>query len=319
MSSNASGTILPASLLLLTYNHEGFVEAAARACLNQDCEPIEIIFSDDASTDATFEILSALAAQYDGPHKLTLRRNTTNLGISAHYNRLVALAMGDLLITAAGDDISMPNRVGRLLETWRKNDRPPLVSSGFQAITLKGDLAGEPNLGSDLSRWKTADAWCKKRPRVVGATHAFTKKLWTVFGPLNEDIHYEDQVMSLRSCCLGGGINIPEALILYREGGVSSAEPRDRKYEDKIAALKTRFSRQRAVYAQVRTDLKTMRLEDLWLGKVRRYWERADTGLWVIAHRDELQGHLYALFGHIRRSGLFWTLRLIYKVTCNTN
>ena len=113
-SPSGGATILPAARLPLKYNHEGFVEAAARACLNRDCEPIEIIFSDDASTDATFEILSALAAQYDGPHKLTLRRSTTNLGISAHYNCLVALAMGDLLITASGDDISMPNGVQRL-------------------------------------------------------------------------------------------------------------------------------------------------------------------------------------------------------------
>ena len=78
-----------ASLLLLAYNQERYAEEAARSCLAQESEPLEIVFSDDASSDRTHEILATIAAEYRGPHRVVVRRNETNLGITGHYNRLV--------------------------------------------------------------------------------------------------------------------------------------------------------------------------------------------------------------------------------------
>ena len=49
--------LFPASLILLTYNQQSSVAAAIKAALAQECVPIEIILSDDASSDGTFEIL----------------------------------------------------------------------------------------------------------------------------------------------------------------------------------------------------------------------------------------------------------------------
>ncbi len=102
------------SLLLLACNQQSTARAAALSCsLAQDCEPLEIVLSDDASTDATFAELQAAAADYRGPHRVRTRRNEVNLGIGAHYNRLIAETRGALLVTAAGDDISLPQRVQR--------------------------------------------------------------------------------------------------------------------------------------------------------------------------------------------------------------
>ena len=71
-----------ASLLLLAYNQERYVEEAARSCLAQECEPLEIVFSDDASSDRTHEILTAIAADYRGrraafPRSARRSRRTT--------------------------------------------------------------------------------------------------------------------------------------------------------------------------------------------------------------------------------------------------
>ena len=76
-----------ASLLLLSYNQEGTIRTAAQACLAQECEPIEIIFSDDASTDASFQILQEIGEAYRGPHQLKVQRNDSNFGIAGHYNQ----------------------------------------------------------------------------------------------------------------------------------------------------------------------------------------------------------------------------------------
>ena len=74
------------SLVLITYNQEAYVGEALAAVLAQDCEPMEIVVSDDHSTDATWEKITASLANYDGPHRIVLNRNRQNLGINLHFN-----------------------------------------------------------------------------------------------------------------------------------------------------------------------------------------------------------------------------------------
>ena len=106
------------SLVLLACNQEAWAADAAASVLAQACEPLEIVLSDDASTDGTFAVLAKAAGEYRGPHRVRARRNERNLGIGAHWNRLVAETSGALLVCAAGDDLSLPHRVARLAAAW---------------------------------------------------------------------------------------------------------------------------------------------------------------------------------------------------------
>ena len=45
------------SVVIITYNHEQFIRDAVRSAFEQTYEPLEIIFSDDFSSDRTFEII----------------------------------------------------------------------------------------------------------------------------------------------------------------------------------------------------------------------------------------------------------------------
>ncbi len=94
------------SLVLLAYNQESMVRDAVQSCFAQDCEPLEIVLSDDCSTDNTFEVLQQLANEYRGPHQVRARRNSGNVGIGEHYNQLLHATSGELLVTSAGDDFS---------------------------------------------------------------------------------------------------------------------------------------------------------------------------------------------------------------------
>jgi hypothetical protein len=57
---------------------------------------------------------------------------------------------------------------------------------------------------------------------VIGASHAFTHRLWERFGPFQHDLVEEDQVNTLRAICAGGASTIDEPLVRYRRGGLSS-------------------------------------------------------------------------------------------------
>jgi hypothetical protein len=65
----------------------------------------------------------------------------------------------------------------------------------------------------------------------VGAAHAFTKRLFERFGPLDERITYEDQIITFRALLGGGAVTIDAPLVDYRRGGVSARaqSPQDRR------------------------------------------------------------------------------------------
>lgn len=209
-----------ASLLLLAYNQAAIVRDAALACLSQDYEPLEIVFSDDASTDGTYAILEEIARSYAGPHTIIVRRNSKNVGIGQHYNEAIAASTGELIITAAGDDISEPDRVKRLMEAWESAGRTPdLLSSYFTIIDSNG-RKWDTVQTEDLARLSLS-SWPKGHPFTVGATHAFTRRLFDEYGPLGAGVWYEDPVILLRALMSGGAITVPEPLVQYRVGGTS--------------------------------------------------------------------------------------------------
>jgi glycosyltransferase involved in cell wall biosynthesis len=92
------------------FNQEAFVEEAVKGAFSQTYSPLELILSDDCSQDRTFEIMREMAAVYRGPHRVILNRNPARRSIGGHINRIVELSKGELIITAAGDDISLPER-----------------------------------------------------------------------------------------------------------------------------------------------------------------------------------------------------------------
>ena len=64
-----------ATLLVLFYKHQKFVEDTVAGALSQTYPNLEIIFSDDNSPDGTFDILKKAVEGYKGPHKVILNRN----------------------------------------------------------------------------------------------------------------------------------------------------------------------------------------------------------------------------------------------------
>src|SRR5215212_7155005 len=91
---------------LFAYNQERFIAEAVRGALSQTYSPLEIIISDDGSTDRTFEIIEGEVAGYAGPHEIRLNRIEQNIGWGAHINLVMEMVKGKLIVVAAGDDVS---------------------------------------------------------------------------------------------------------------------------------------------------------------------------------------------------------------------
>ena len=209
------------TLLLITYNQQRFVADAVRSVLQQTYSPLEIIISDDASGDDTFSIAQACVAEYSGPHKVILNRNGTNQGISAHLSQLAERSHGELLFVAAGDDIALPNRCEAVVNAWLAHGRrPDLIATDLYDLDEAGNVHDRIEV-TDLATYRTIDDWAQRRPHVVGASHAWTRRLFETFGGMEPGMYGEDQIMTFRAIVSGGAITVREPLIQYWRGGLS--------------------------------------------------------------------------------------------------
>lgn len=210
-----------ATILLIAYGQERTVAAAVAGALAQTWAPLEIIVSDDASNDGTFAAMQAAVAGYVGPHKVVLNRNPHNLGIGAHLSHLAGLAHGEMLFVAAGDDVSLPQRVEHVMRAWlATGKRLDLIATPLIDIDEQG-RAGAVITPSDLGTYRSAADWLARPPFVVGAAQAWTRRLFERFGPLPRGVVAEDLVMVLRAVMSGGAATLAEPLVQYRRGGLS--------------------------------------------------------------------------------------------------
>lgn len=213
-----------ASVALLTYNQGSFVAAALDGLLSQDTDNLEIVVSDDCSSDGTWECLQRVAAHYQGPKRLILRRNESNLGIVGNLLAAARHASSNLLFIAHGDDVSMPNRCSRCLEFRRTHgDRHDLIAADAFDMTPEGEVVGVKQV-DDLSTW-SAERWSTRRPYVLGAAQLVTRNLIDSI-PLDARLGCEDQVLGFRAVMRGTGIRLPEPLIRHRRGGLSQSRSR---------------------------------------------------------------------------------------------
>lgn len=93
---------------ITAFNAEKTVERAIRSALAQSWRPIEIVVVDDASTDATGEILARLAADHP---EIRVFRQEKNGGVAITRNRILSEARGEFVAFFDDDDESLLQRV----------------------------------------------------------------------------------------------------------------------------------------------------------------------------------------------------------------
>ncbi len=255
-----------ASLLLLAYNQEAFIRDAIACAFEQDAQGLEIILSDDCSTDSTFDIMQEMTAAYQGPHRLRLNRNPQNLGVNDHINHLVEMAGSEVCIPFPGDDISEPNRVSRLLEVMEQDDAL-LVHSDAHTI----DAAGNPSKAWHKMAlfYKTIDPAqaAMSDALYLGATAAYRRALFDKYGPLpSYGKAYEDLITGFRAALEGRISYIDEKLLYYRNDvGISNIAGNRYRLDtmgQSRARRMQRFKARRVLFEQRLKDARTFGLPE---------------------------------------------------------
>lgn len=210
------------SLFLFSYNQEKYIKQAVESALAQDYPNLEVVISDDHSTDDTVGIIRSIIQDYSGKHKVVLNINPTNLGIGEHVNLAFKMAKGEFIVFAAGDDISLPQRVSGVVDRWLELDKKvSAIYSDAKLIDQDGRDCG--NLVVALSELKLiAYNLISYKPEngvhlLMGASGAYAKNLNNSFGGLLPNVNIEDIPLTIRASLSNGVSYIHEPLVLYRQ------------------------------------------------------------------------------------------------------
>jgi glycosyltransferase involved in cell wall biosynthesis len=211
------------SLLLFAYRQERYIEAAVRSALAQTYQPLEIIISDDCSPDGTFAVIERVVAEYRGPHRVRINRNPMNLGMGAHYQRVLGMAEGRYLVLAAGDDISSPSRVEEVAALAAQDPEPGIIYSDMTIINLDGAVVGPYTHYYSEADINQLDKFVWGDATIFGASYSISRQLYSRFDTIMAFNEIEDRTLIFRAHLLGKRIvYLPKPLVSWRTSGRSS-------------------------------------------------------------------------------------------------
>ncbi|MDW3096326.1 MAG: glycosyltransferase [Gammaproteobacteria bacterium] len=132
------------------YNEEKFVHESLTSLINQDYENLEIIVSNNASTDHTESICKQLAKKNK---KIKYYTHDINYGISDNFNFVLEKSSGKYFMWASGHDLWSPNYISecvKLMESnpnavisfgsskWIDHDNNPIQDKQYGWIDTRG-------------------------------------------------------------------------------------------------------------------------------------------------------------------------------------
>ena len=308
---------------VFAFNQEKYIGEAIEAAFAQTYSPLEIILSDDRSTDETWPIVQQMAAAYKGPHRIVINQNCENLGVGSHVNAVVSLATGELVVGAAGDDISHASRTARVYEAWEQSGCKAMsIVCHVKKIDMQGRHIGEIRCSINPESRKLAHRARYGCWSVPGCSHAWHRKVFETFGPLQNYVIAEDRAIEFRSLSIGEVVFVNDYLVQYRVHGANLAAIQAGASKEEWARGWANVNRMHyAMYRQFLVDLD--RIEELEIYPLREIRGARRAIVHNLEHllmekeflnaprgRQLLLG-LKAILASEKKAGLKWILRAL--------
>jgi glycosyltransferase involved in cell wall biosynthesis len=123
------------SIGMPVYNGEQYIIRALDSLLAQDYEKIEIIISDNASTDQTPKILEEYASKYS---HIRIYSQPENVGAQPNFMKVLKLARGEYFMWAAVDDYWLPSFLPTLVSKLKDHPDSGVAMCGVECVLDDG-------------------------------------------------------------------------------------------------------------------------------------------------------------------------------------
>ncbi len=214
-----SRTVRPTvSIGLPVYNGERYLEGAIESILGQSLSDLELIISDNASTDGTREISRASVKR---DPRVRYIRNSENLGAAENYNRVFRESNGKFFKWASHDDLCDPTYVERCIAGLESNASAVLCYPRTIFIDADGQHIGEYAESDDFTsvnapiRFRTwlfdrSGPWCNA---IFGVIRSDVLAATGLIGKFNSS----DVILLGELLLRGTMVRIPDVLFFRRD------------------------------------------------------------------------------------------------------
>jgi len=201
------------------YNGEKYVRATIESALAQDFSDLEVVISDNASTDGTAEICREFAAR---DPRVRYVHHTEHVGVADSFSRTFSLARSPYFKWAAADDVSHPTFVRKALAVLEEHPGAVCCYSEAAVVDSEGRRVRDDDFMLDLS----VPSPGLRFARVVFAPikrHAGHEQYGLLrseavrrAGAMSTHV-YGDRVLLVRLALQGPMLRIPEVLFFNRD------------------------------------------------------------------------------------------------------
>ena len=205
------------SIGIPVYNGERSIKQALDALRAQTYDNLELVISDNASTDSTGKICREYAAK---DRRIKYFRNPVNVGVYENFRRVVTLATGEYFMWAAADDLKPPTAVEHCVQAILRNERAVTAHGIVLIRTADGKESAEyPN---EIPLADTSAA-TRIRNFTYGLRHhgmlfCLHRRAALLQARLGNHVG-QDYLLCLQMCLLGAIEYVPVPVIIYQERG----------------------------------------------------------------------------------------------------
>lgn len=210
------------SIALASYNGERYISEQLDSIMHQTRLPDELIISDDASVDATRDIIADFTQH--APFPVRILTNDKRLGSTRNFEMAIRACRGEIIFLCDQDDVWYPEKIAVIEACFMRNPGTGIVFTDADAVDENLNPLG-------LRLWKAVrfsprdqaqvaalDAFSVllKRYIVTGATMAFRSTYRDLVLPFS-DIWIHDAWIAMLIGATTDVTALPVPLIAYRQ------------------------------------------------------------------------------------------------------
>ena len=167
------------SVLLSTYNSEESIGESIDSLLSQTYKNLEILISDDGSTDSTKEICKKFQLKDE---RVLFSSNKKNIGLTKSLNNLAQKASGSLIARHDADDISLPYRIEEQIQFMKKKK--------LDAVTTRSLVKQNNKKRPGISFYIPDKLLINKKNPFIHGTLIIKKNVFQEIGYYDERFYY---------------------------------------------------------------------------------------------------------------------------------
>jgi glycosyltransferase involved in cell wall biosynthesis len=215
------------SFIVLSYNYQNYIGTTIRSILDQTVQDFEIIVVDDASTDASREVVRGF-----GDSRIRLVVNERNLGGAGSYNVAVQAARGEWLVNLDADDWIAPEKCAMQLDALSRDPALDIIGTWVHAIDADGGphpaaVEIEQGWNSDydlnlVETWTGLNSLCRSSAMVRRSAHL---RIGLDDPGMVRAPDYELWTRALAAGCRFGLVQKPLTYHRVHGGGVTRGDP----------------------------------------------------------------------------------------------